>query len=79
MTVIRFDNGDISNRTSYETQLTDIREVAAEFGHTDDTMELYNDSGELVAKATWPQGSKVYMYCTGKNLSPNPSWCVWRY
>lgn len=79
MKVIRFDNGDIANRTEYKTDLTDIRQVAAEFGHTEDTLELLTDSGEVVAKATWPQGSKVYKFCSGKDLSPNPAWCVWRY
>jgi hypothetical protein len=73
---IRYDNGMVANRTDYTTDLTDIREVAQKYGHTEDTMELYDDDGQLVAVATWPQGSKVYKYCTGKNLDPNPAWRV---
>lgn len=79
MKVLRFDNGFIANASEYETDNTDIREIAQIYGHTDDTMELYDDDGNLVAVATWPQGSKVYKYCTGKNLDPDPSLRVFVY
>lgn len=79
MKVIRFDNGAIANRTEYETDKTDIREVTSEFGHTDDTIELYDDTGRLTSRAIWPIGSKRYMYSYGKNLDPNPMWCKYIY
>ena len=79
MKVIRFDNGDIANRREYTTDKTDIREVASEFGHSEDTLELYNDTGELAARAIWPQGSKCYMYSYGRNLDANPNWCKYIY
>ena len=76
MKVIRFDNEGPANRTEYETDLTDIRDVAAKYGHTEDTLELYDNDGTLVAVATWPQGYRVYKYCYGKNLDPNPIYRV---
>lgn len=80
MRIIRYDNGPVANRTEYDHDGDlSIYDAAMIYGRTDDTIELYNDAGTLVAMATWPQGSKVYMYCTGKNLSPNPSLRVWRY
>ena len=51
MKVIRFDNGDIANSTEYTTDRTDIREIAAEFGRPEDTLELYDDIGNLIARA----------------------------
>lgn len=77
MKVVRFDNGPIANRSQYETELTDIREATDKYGHTDDVVELYTDSGELVARAVWPVGYKCYRYAYGKNLHPNPAWCVY--
>lgn len=79
MKVIRFDNGDIANRREYETDKKDIRAVAAEFGHADDTVELYDDTGALIARAFWPMGSKCYMYSYGGNLNENPDWCKYIY
>lgn len=79
MKVIRFDNGDIPNRREYTTDKTDIREIAAEFGRSEDTVELYDDDGQLVARAIWPQGSKCYMYSYGGNLDANPNWCKYIY
>lgn len=79
MKVVRFDNGPVANRAEYTTDLENIRDVATKFGHTEDTLELYNDNGDLVAVATWPMGSKVYKYCYGKNLDPNPCWRVFIY
>lgn len=79
MIVIRFDNGPVANRTQYETKIKDIREVAAKYGHTEDTMELYTDDGDLVGVATWPQGSRVYKYCYGKNLDQDPCCRVFIY
>lgn len=76
MKVIRFDNEGPANRTEYETDLTDIREIAAIYGHTADTLELYDDTGTLVAVASWPQTGGGYKYCTGKNLDPNPIYRV---
>ena len=76
MKVVRFDNEGPTNRSEYETQETDIRKIAQEYGHAFDTLELYDDAGELVAIATWPQGWRVYKYCTGENLDPNPSYRV---
>lgn len=78
MTVIRFDNGPVANRTEYTTDITDIREIVAKYGHTEDTLELYDD-GTLIARAIWPLGSKCYMYSYGKNLDPNPAWCHYIY
>lgn len=79
MKVIRFDNGEIANQREYSTEKTDIREIAEEFGHTSDTLELYDDAGKLIARATWPMGSKCYMYSYGKNLDANPAWCRYIY
>ena len=79
MRVVRFDNGDIPNRSEYTTSITDIRQIPQEYGHSDDTLELYTDDGDLKAIATWPQGSKVYKYCTGGNLDPNPAFRIFRY
>lgn len=79
MKVIRFDNGEIANRREYQTSKTNIREVAAEFGRTEDTIELYDETGALIARAIWPQGSKCYMYSYGKNLDENPAWCNYIY
>ena len=80
MTIVRYDNGPIANRREYahDGDIT-IYEAAAVYGRSDDTLELYDDGGTLIAMATWPQGSKVYKYCTGRDLSPNPAWRVWRY
>lgn len=79
MKVIRFDNDEIANRTKYTTEKTDIREIAAEFGRANDTVEIYDDAGKLIARAIWPMGSKCYMYSYGKNLDENPSWCNYIY
>lgn len=79
MKLIRFDNEGPANRTEYETGITNIREAAKEYGHTEDTLELYADSGELVGVATWPQGSKVYKYCDGADLDANPVYRVFVY
>ena len=70
MTVIRRAHDGVYpyNEHRYETELTDIREIAGVFGQTDDTLELYNDEGELVAVATWPMGYKVYKYAYGPDL-----------
>lgn len=76
--VKRYDNGEIANLTEYDTECGDIREIAQQYGRAEDTLELY-DGDDLIAMATWPKGSKVYKYCTGKNLSPNPAWRVWVY
>lgn len=80
MRIIRYDNGPIANRTEYDAKENiTIREAVRIYGHTDDTIELYDDTGALVAVATWPQGSRVYKYCSGKDLDPNPAWRVFRY
>lgn len=79
MKVIKFDNSEIANRREYQINKTDIREIAAEFGRTEDTIELYDDTGILIARAIWPQGSKCYMYSYGKNLRENPEWCNYIY
>lgn len=70
MTVIRTKHDGVypSNEYRYETDLTDIREVAAKYGQTEDTLKLFDDNGELVAVATWPQGYKVYKYATEPDL-----------
>ena len=79
MKVVRFDNGPIANRREYETDRSiTIDEAVAIYGRTEDTLELYGDDGELIALATWPQGRKIYKFCTGKNLDPNPAWRIWR-
>lgn len=79
MKVIRFDNEGIANRTEYITDETDIRDIAAKFGHARDTVELYDENDILVARAIWPMGSKVYMYSYGENLDPNPIFCHYIY
>lgn len=80
MKIIRFDNGPVANRREYDAPKgTTIRDAAQIYGRTDDTLELYDDAGGLVGVATWPQGSKVYMYCTGGDLDPNPNWRVYKY
>lgn len=79
MKLIRFDNDGFPNRTEYETDNENIRELAMEYGHTRDTLELYTNNGELIAVATWPQGSRVYKFSYGKNLDPNPSWRIFIY
>jgi hypothetical protein len=76
MKVIRFDNEGPANRGEYISSKTSIREIAMEYGHTQDTIELYDDDDVLVAIATWPQTGGAYMYCTGKNLDPNPIYRV---
>lgn len=48
----------------YDTDLTDIKDVALAFGEKDDILELYNDKGKLVAIAIWPMGYKIYKYST---------------
>ena len=78
MRVWRSDNTS-STTNEYQTDLTNIREVAEKFGRTEDTLHLYTDEGDLVAIATWPQGYKCYKYCYGKNLDPNPAWRVFIY
>ena len=70
MRVVRWDNDGPPNRREYRTDMTNIREVAMEFGRANDTLELYDDDDNLVAVAAWPVCSRAYMYCTGKNLSP---------
>ena len=55
MKVIRFDNEGPANRGEYISSKTSIREIAMEYGHTQDTIELYDDDDVLVAIATWPQ------------------------
>ena len=70
MTVIRtkHDCDWPANDYRYETDLTDIREVAMKYGQTNDTLKLFDDNGELVAVATWPMGYKVYKYATEPDL-----------
>ncbi len=79
MRVVRWDNEGPPNWREYQTDMTDIREIAMKYGHAYDTLELYDDDGQLVAIATWPQGNRVYKYCTGGNLDPNPSYRVFVY
>lgn len=79
MKVIRFDNGEVANRREYTTSKTDIRKITAEFGRSNDTIELYDETGILIARAIWPIGSKCYMYSYGKNLDTNPNWCKYIY
>lgn len=79
MKIIRFDNEGPANRTEYETDKANIRDIAMEYGHTEDTLELYDDNGELVAIATWPQTGGNYKYSYGKNLDPNPIYRVFIY
>lgn len=62
MKVIRFDNEGPANRGEYISSKTSIREIAMEYGHTQDTIELYDDDDVLVAIATWPQtGGGLYV------------------
>lgn len=79
MKVVRFDNGPVANRREYTTDIDNIREIAAKYGRSEDTLELYTDSDELVGVAIWPQGSKVYKYSYGKNLDVNPGYRVYIY
>lgn len=80
MKVVRVDNGPVANRREYQTEEKNIRKIAEEYGRTDDTLELYDESGELTARAIWPIGSKCYMYSYGKNLDKNvPEWCKYIY
>lgn len=70
MLVVRTQNNGIypSNVHRYNTDLTDIREVAEKYGQTEDTLRLYDDNGTLIAVAVWPQGSHVYKYAKEPNL-----------
>lgn len=76
--VKRYDNGEFSNMAEFDTELGNIREVAMKYGRTSDTLELY-DGGKLIAMATWPMGSKMYKYCTGKSVNEDPHFRIWRY
>lgn len=80
MTVMCYDHGPFSNKRVYATNLTNIRDVAQEYGRTEDTVELYDNEMNLIAIASWPFGGKVYMYCEGKFLdAENQSNCIFVY
>lgn len=64
MKVIRMDDNTTPVRTEYNTDITDIMEVAAKYGRCYDRIELRDDSGAMVAVAVWPSGYKGYIYST---------------
>lgn len=66
-------------RKVYDTELTDIRDVAAEFGCADDSLTLCDDDFTPVSRAVWPQGSKCYMFAYGDNFDVNPEFCNYIY
>lgn len=78
MTVIQISS---TSRTpqhyTYNTGDTTIQQAAQEFGETDDVVELYDDNGDLVGIAKWPQGSRAYMYCI--NPAEKPPFRAFRY
>jgi len=61
----------------YDENITDIREAAAKYGRSNDTVRLYDDGDTLKAIATWPQGSKGYMYCKSPEKADIPG--AWKY
>ena len=74
MTLIRTSNDFGRGYDEYETDMTDIKEIAEKYGHTEDTLKLYDDADNLIAIATWPQFGVAYKYCYGDNLSPVPQY-----
>lgn len=44
MKVIRIDNTLDGSTATYETDITDIREIARVYGRSEDTLELYDDT-----------------------------------
>lgn len=70
-TVVRQDNhSSIAAPQEYRTASQDIRYIAAHFGHTQDTLELYNENDRLIARAIWDDTKQHYRYSTGDNLKP---------
>lgn len=65
-------------RITYEDNtVTNIAEAIDKYGRTNDKIELYDDSGNLVAIAVWPAGYKCYKYCTDPDRQFESS--AWRY
>lgn len=63
---------DDLNCDEHITGLRTLSEIANEYGHTEDVLEVYDASGELVGVCVWPQGSKCYMYSYKGYLDYNP-------
>lgn len=71
-------------RTEYEMEplgsiSETIRAAAQQLGRTNDSLELYDDNGECIAAAVWPQGGACYKYSYGQDFDPNPHWRVYSY
>lgn len=80
-TFVRGTDGSETYSREYYVEgktVQDIADIAAEYGQTDDTLYLYDDAGELIAAAMWPQTGGGYRYCYGAGLDPNPAWRIWR-
>jgi hypothetical protein len=61
----------------YHDNITDIREAAAKYGRSNDTVRLYDDDNTLKAIATWPQGGRAYKYCISPDKADMPG--AWKY
>lgn len=71
-------------RTEYEMKplgsaSETIRAAAQQLGRTNDSLELYDDNGECIAAAVWPQGAACYKYSVGKDFNVDPHFRVYKY
>lgn len=71
-----FEWRDPQRITYNDNSVTSIKAAVDKYGRTNDKIELYDDSGELVALAVWPAGYKCYKYCTDPDRQFEPS--AWR-
>ena len=72
MKIVRMDNSEFgyANRLELEVLSCNIRDAAYLVGRTEDTIGLFDDQGKRVARATWPNGSRAYLYSEGGDFDP---------
>lgn len=82
MRVTRIDNSEFGfeNRLELKFERISIREAAQLLGKTEDTLDLFDDRGNHIARAIWPQGSAAYMYSEGDDFDPHaPELSTYKY
>lgn len=79
MKITRIPNNNWDTQTYQDIPDTTIRDAVTKYGHSEDTIELYDNNNKLIGRAIWPTGSKCYLYSYGKLLDPNPQWCQYIY
>lgn len=64
-----------NNPSTYNTDSMTIEEATAKYGQTNDSIQLYDDNGNLVAYSVWKQGYNHYSFCRHPSTSVAP--CDW--